>query len=453
MKISEYARFKRCYELYSIDPEFRNMMENSPFLAVAMLGYGDMLDPQLALQAIHGILFRSVEWSVLRENPYYQIFSNKDNEVKELIMKVHEREAFCEEEIFYYMDTQRNRCRMESSAIKNNPLIFYYPFAIELSSGCSIQCPFCGFAPDKFSGYLPYNEENRQLFRDTLKYLKGRFGLISGLAPCYLATEPLDNPDYEKYVRDYFEITGCLPQTTTAAAEKYPERIKAMIAEYGYDLIKKFAALRFSVRNISQYKKIISLYQPEELLDIEVIANNPESVNRYSESGKVMKITNLDDIKKHKYSIDCVAGLRICMEKGVVEFIEPELPDEQFFKGYSVRERQRFDDYKSLEKVIDGMIEKYMKGRLPFDLPLEINRNVKVIARDGNFVFCGDETEYEVGISSVTENAVEMMKKTWTMRQMAELTSSEDEKKMLMNIMGSLFQRGYVRLHSDLEKY
>ena len=69
-------------------------------------------------------------------------------------------------------------------------------------------------------------------------------------------------PDYEKFLLDFAEIMGDYPQTTTSVADKYPERIRALIKQIGIGRMED-AALRFSVRTLSQFYWIMEEYSPQ----------------------------------------------------------------------------------------------------------------------------------------------------------------------------------------------
>src|SRR4051812_43545899 len=85
---------------------------------------------------------------------------------------------------------------------------------------------------------------------------------------CYWGTDPLDNPDYEKFLIDFRRILGKLPQTTTALGHKDPQRSRALLqlAHESGGFVE-----RFSVLSLSLFNRIHEEFTPEELLCVELV--------------------------------------------------------------------------------------------------------------------------------------------------------------------------------------
>ncbi len=109
------------------------------------------------------------------------------------------------------------------------------PFAVELSQGCSVGCWFCCVAAQRLEKTFAYTPDNACLWKGVLHALNYMFGLAEGAQHgfCYWATDPLDNPDYERFIDDYRDTMGQLPQTTTAVAMRDVTRTRALLACYG----------------------------------------------------------------------------------------------------------------------------------------------------------------------------------------------------------------------------
>ena len=63
----------------------------------------------------------------------------------------------------------------------------------------------------RLAGVARY-EENRLLWHGILAAVLEIIGPAAGMGPCYFATEPFDNPDYERFMAGYREILGTVPQ-------------------------------------------------------------------------------------------------------------------------------------------------------------------------------------------------------------------------------------------------
>lgn len=449
----EYGCFKRCMEKYSIDPEFRRIMDDCADEAVSTAGFAGLLDGKAVKVAIRRILFNAGDAA---GNPYFMAFAEINSAAGGVAVSDHKRNSFAGDRMFFYMDTQRNRCRMESAVIRDHPYIFYYPFSFELSGGCSVQCPFCGFAADRFRGSFRYTYENARLFREVVSAAFETAGKITASCPCYFATEPFDNPDYEKFLLEFKRITGEYPQTTTAVADRDPRRTEALINMLGEENLRKRASLRFSVRTVSQFNRITESFSPEKLAYVEILANNPESVNCLSGSGRAVT-DGIPKERKIRYSICCVAGMKVNLFDRTVEFIEPELPDKTNPLGYRVLEKRGFADGAEFRQICEELTEKYTCGILTDDLQLCINRNVTVEKTAERFIFAGDGFRYAVAwgaqehFGEAFREALEKLEKgadcgdPLTFAELVSGQHSREEERKLKAAFGSLFQRGYIR--------
>jgi hypothetical protein len=92
-----------------------------------------------------------------------------------------------------------------------------------------VGCWFCGVAAPKFDSTLKYTAQNGQLWRECLGVLAEVYGISARSAFLYWATDPLDNPDYEHFLTDFYDVFGVCPQTTTAQGQKDIERTRRVI--------------------------------------------------------------------------------------------------------------------------------------------------------------------------------------------------------------------------------
>lgn len=166
-----------------------------------------------------------------------------------------------------------------------NKAIVYPVFAYELSQGCSQGCWFCAFAAPKLEAVFRYDRDNARLWNQILEVgleVLGPNAAQSGF--CYWATEPSDNPDYLRFLGDFRRVNGMLCQTTTAAATRNPAWTREMLALYEdeYRSVKP----RFSVLSLKMLADIHRLFSPDELLRVECIPQNPESILYKAKTGR-----------------------------------------------------------------------------------------------------------------------------------------------------------------------
>ena len=144
----------------------------------------------------------------------------------------------------------------------------------ELAKGCSVGCWFCGVAAPKLGGMFQATPENRKMWRGALKVVRSVVGPGAKRGFCYWASDPLDNPDYEKFACDFHHILGTFPQTTTAIPLRDAQRTRRVLSlsqERGCDLN------RFSVLTLKTFERIFQEFTPQELVYVELIPQNKES--------------------------------------------------------------------------------------------------------------------------------------------------------------------------------
>lgn len=221
-----YSALKRLYECCSADPlQFSTRLRDDPSETLREIGVGeDVVGTDEALVMLDGLCTQSWE-----KNPYLALYRDRVLAVEKLIRQRASREQFVSEKLYRYINIVRNRIFLTNREFCGHDNVLYYPVAFELSKGCSVQCPFCGLAASRLAGIARY-EENRLLWHGILAAVLEIIGPAAGMGPCYFATEPLDNPDYERFMAGYREIFGTVPQTTTAAALREPERFRVLLS-------------------------------------------------------------------------------------------------------------------------------------------------------------------------------------------------------------------------------
>lgn len=247
-----------------------------------------------------------------------------------------------------------------------HPVVCY-----ELSKGCSVGCWFCGVSAEKFQGYFPHTPENADLWRDVLTVMVEKFGTASQTGFCYWATEPADNPDYVKFVRDFHSITGSVPHTTSAA----PLRDLGWTREL-MDLQKSFPAApsRFSVLSLQTLLELHEVFTPEELLGFELILHNRGSMVTKNLAGRTLRLVNEEgeskadlNINPHATSIACVSGFLINMMDRSAKLISPCPSSKQRPSGYRIHLEGSFDNVEQLAGFIDRAVDTCMPTSVPLD--------------------------------------------------------------------------------------
>jgi radical SAM family RiPP maturation amino acid epimerase len=253
--------------------------------------------------------------------------------------------------------------------VKPHEGIIHSPFAIELSDGCSVGCWFCGVSAEKKKSDFLYTTENAVFWREVLGVLRARVGEAARTGFLCWASDPMDNPDYEKFALDMAHICGRFPQTTTALAHKDVERTRALLrlsVENGCTIN------RFSVLSLGQFNKIMKAFAAEELLHCEIISQNGEAAQIQSNAGRARGNDRLQSraeargAKSEEWSeapgtIACVSGFLINMVRRRVRLITPCPSSDRWPDGYWIFEEGHFQTAAGLDALLEGMMDRHMK--------------------------------------------------------------------------------------------
>lgn len=262
--------------------------------------------------------------------------------------------------------------------------IVHAPAAFELSQGCTVGCWFCGVAAPKFEHTWPHTAENAKLWRDCLAVVGEVFGPAANHGFLYWATDPLDNPDYEQFLADFYEVLGKCPQTTTAQGQKDIERTRRILR-----LAQSMGSAvdRFSVIALNSLFRIHDGFTPEELLRVECVPQNKES----AEAGKYLK-SNAGRARKfaHKRgnelvtaeqssTIACVSGFLFNMVDHTVKLISPCNASDNWPLGYWIIAQGTFNSGGELRDLMQSMIDENMPESLGVLDKVRLRPDVKLV--------------------------------------------------------------------------
>lgn len=341
------AQIKRVLEFCSMDAEFVSKLRESPEKAL------QDIHVEIPFEKIKCILIKDSENIPLTEEAacYQQFVMNK------LKSRNYMQQTGCtpiDSRFRRWRERQLNRCYVELG-IRNQTMI-HAPLIFELTDGCSVGCPFCGVNAGKLKGIYRHTPENAELFREILRYMKTLLGDSTGSGTCYYSTEPLDNPDYEEFIKDYYEILGVIPQMTTAAAMRDSERTRKMLSDF-HRMYKHIH--RFSVLNLETFRAIMNFFTPEELLYVELLPQFSQApANHFSKAGRNRKEN--DESSYNTGTICCVSGLVVNMPRKEIRLLSPCGVDSEHPTGELLTARGTFTDIISFENVLGKMMDNHM---------------------------------------------------------------------------------------------
>ena len=359
------AHAKRFGERYKADPEFRALVAIDSRKAAKK--YNLDLDPEEIRPLWDPEESRRIEQQNLALSPLLKIVLESNQGITDWLHRYKTGEGLVNPKYKAWWKRQVSRNNSEVG-VRLNSRIVHAPACFELSSGCTVGCWFCAISAEKFAGAFPYTPDNKQLWREVLETVNDVIGPATKTGFCYWATDPLDNPDYEKFIRDYQSVTEALPSTNTAKAHTDLPRVRSILEMWrDYD---GFTANVLSILTIRILDRIHEEFTPEELLWTGLNLVNKQSIVAKAVAGRAREKnwnpnehTRDHSIVKTDISpstIACVSGFLFNMVEKSVKLITPCKASDSWPNGYKILEEGPFTMGADLKVLMEGMIENNM---------------------------------------------------------------------------------------------
>jgi radical SAM family RiPP maturation amino acid epimerase len=289
---------------------------------------------------------------------------------------------------------ERQMLRTDSQLGSAGSSIVHPIAAFELADGCSVGCWFCGISADRFKGYWAYDDESSALWNGVVHEMVELFGTAAQTGFCYWGTDPSDNPDYPRYLRDYYKHTGMLPQTTTAAPLKnvaLTREIIGLFDEY------RCVTNRFSILTTKYMHQVHAEFTPDELMGVELVLQGKEALTVKANAGRVMerrdalreagKAEKADELTKNEQgTIACVTGLLVNMVHKTVKLVTPTPASKRWPLGYRIYEEAKFRSAAEFRDVVESIIDAHMPEDLVGDDVIEFRDDLKYTQHEDGFV-------------------------------------------------------------------
>ncbi len=396
-EIRNLAHIKRFLERYSGDEDYRNSINNNELdLKTAAKMCGCEIDLETLRPVFHPEYIEKRQTATKEEWPLTHLWNmhmtNMHYYRGEIITSANSQG------LTPLFDAWRDR-QIVRSNIDLGPGasgIVHPPIAFEISDGCSVGCWFCGISAKKFKGHFSLKDDGAQYWREMLQGTQRVLGPGMNHGFCYWATEPLDNPEYAEFLEIFYEVTGIMPQTTSAIPLRNIELTRKVLKLWEKS---RFTVNRFSILTPRILKQVHEEFTPEELLGVELVLQNVGSESIKSAGGRAFKYKpeKGEQTKEAKKStmtnstIACVSGFLVNILRKTIRLVSPTMPSEKWPNGYVVHAEAVYTDTEDYERKLLELIEANMElQKLKTDLPIRFDENFTYMNVDGHFAFTND---------------------------------------------------------------
>ncbi|HEY9062236.1 MAG TPA: radical SAM family RiPP maturation amino acid epimerase [Pseudobacteroides sp.] len=400
--IKQVSDIKRVLERWTMDEEFRKSFNNDSIKALRNLNVSlnpdevlPFIDPKKAAE-LHEAEKNNCDQNFPISVRRYRAFIKEKITTRQNI-----RYDSTPSDISFstWRNRQINRCLSELGYMKAEALV-HSPITIELNTGCSVGCWFCALSAKKLEKVWQYNDENAMLWQECLNVLKKVVGNGAKYGVCYWASDPFDNPDYENFITDFYNIMGRCPQTTTALSTKNIERTRSFLK-----LSRRLNSHidRFSILSLDMLNKVHSAFTPEELLRVELIPQNIESESRYKKAnaGRARDMEGSNRLKEkvsdedNASTIACVSGFKISMPEKKVQLITPCRATKQYPNGYWILDEGSFNTSCEFKALLERMIEDNMPRWVGANHKISLRPDLQIKEEESYFIVYSKYVSYK----------------------------------------------------------
>ena len=395
------AHIKRFVELVQGDQDFRQALAHGD-RRLAAEERGLEIDPFDILPLYDHRYLHLCSTGELDEWPLAKAWSERVWRLRS-VRDLMRREASTAEVCPQFESWRERQIRRNDSELgeRNNEVLSYPLVAFELSQGCTVGCWFCGLSAESFRGNFRYTAGNARLWRECLETLQDLLGPGIGTSFCYWATDPMDNPDYLRFIEDFHRVTGRVPQTTTAAPLADVARTRRVL-----DFQRRHRSVfdRFSIITLKDLHAVHREFSPEEMLDILLVLQHKEAVAKKRVAGRALvhyerlrslgKAGKLEPALGSYGTIACFAGFLVRMVPRSVELVSPCKASVEHPDGYIVWDRGSFADARGLRDACERMIASRMPERLAPADTLAFRKDLRYQPIENGFSLAGGEASH-----------------------------------------------------------
>ncbi len=388
----QWPLVKRLFELWNGDSSFRNAVEHDfDSLGKTYPLCTDSLT--LAKQLWQDNSFTKHHYS-RKTFPQLHQFMQHQQELITLRSQIREDCTPLPANFKKWRHCQINRCDWQFGPEKNNTII-HMPICFELSQGCSVGCRFCGLSAPKLSSVFDYTPATSRLWKEILQVCRDILGKSSSRASLYWATDPFDNPDYERFCLDFHSILDIFPQTTTALALADIDRTRnffRLSQEKGCELN------RLSVHSVADLLTLHNNFSAEELARVELVLQSKGSLQKKVGAGRLL---NSNDKSVEKTTISCATGFLVNMVEKSVRLISPWPANADHPSGYKTYDHGQFTNAVDFSSLLQQMISTTMQHSFSSQDPVLLTPGIRCLTRENTTLL--SSAHREVPLSQVSD--------------------------------------------------
>ena len=249
-------------------------------------------------------------------------------------------------------------------------------FAVELSKGCSVGCPYCAGAARKLQGHYAFTESSCRLLLDTIMNIHRQAGGVSPRGCLYCYTEPFDNPDYERFLERYYETFNVIPQTTSAGWKNHVERTTTFLT---WCLENGAGIQRLSINSLDDFRLCMRRFTPAVLQKVLLACRYPEADGVIYKTGRA---------RRNEEAVDgttcCLTGFQINMLDKSIELVTPCIEPERWPFGYRVIASGTFETGADVDAFLTWCCEHVFNQTLEGSTPLRLRRDLSINQEHNN---------------------------------------------------------------------
>lgn len=311
------------------------------------------------------------------------------------------------------------------------------PLTIELTLGCSVGCAYCGANAGKLRKIARFTPGNERLFRKLLGTLAEFLGPEADRGFLYYGTEPLDNPDYEKYLLVFYEELGATPQTTTAAWHRDVARTRRVLEQ---SRAHNGMTNRFSVNTLEQFYYCMANFAAAELYDVELILQNPESTNIQVAAGRGRR-ANPD---APEGTIACVSGFRVNLPERSIKLVTPTTDLARYPRGEMVLAQGIFEDAPSLRAFLQDCQQRVLQFKPGDDFVPHLRPDLEVdFPEEGKTVLITRSLRLTI-TDPLAQEVARLMDGCATVDQIVDALGDRHEPAYIYYTINKWWQNGYL---------